>query len=130
MMCICVRVQVDAAAGRDKSLLEAKAGKVKAKLDDALGKATAIEVAPMPKIEVRSCKPASSDPYVSFSATLCVRMSANDGNTNTIAADVSSNAVTDACVGFKMLPQREGASGILIVTHRSSVDLCGGQVQV
>jgi hypothetical protein len=46
-------VQVDAAAGRDRSLLEAKAGKVKAKLDDALGKASAIEVAPMPKIEVR-----------------------------------------------------------------------------
>jgi hypothetical protein len=46
-------VQVDAAAGRDRCLLEAKAGKVKAKLDDALSKASAIEVAPMPKIEVR-----------------------------------------------------------------------------
>eukprot|EP00882_Tetradesmus_deserticola_P019139 GHRQ01020587.1.p1 GENE.GHRQ01020587.1~~GHRQ01020587.1.p1 ORF type:complete len:506 (+),score=150.39 GHRQ01020587.1:56-1573(+) len=45
--------EVDAAAGRDKSLLEAKAGKVKNKLDDALSKASAIEVAPMPKIEVR-----------------------------------------------------------------------------
>lgn len=48
-----VCLQVDGAAGRDRSLLEAKAGKVKAKLDDALSKASAIEVAPMPKIEVR-----------------------------------------------------------------------------
>ncbi|KAF6251689.1 Tic22-like family-domain-containing protein [Scenedesmus sp. NREL 46B-D3] len=48
--------EVDAAAGRDKSLLEAKAGKVKNKLDDALSKASAIEVAPMPKIEVRALR--------------------------------------------------------------------------
>jgi hypothetical protein len=42
----------DAATGRDRGLLEAKAGKVKAKLDDALGKVSAIEVAPLPKVEV------------------------------------------------------------------------------
>ncbi|WIA13520.1 hypothetical protein OEZ85_007093 [Tetradesmus obliquus] len=59
--------EVDGAAGRDRSLLEAKAGKVKAKLDDALSKASAIEVAPMPKIEVGS-----------FEEVL-MRMSASEG---------------------------------------------------
>eukprot|EP00775_Hariotina_reticulata_P004600 gene4600-4854_t len=46
--------EVSAAAGRDKALLEAKAGKMKAKLDDALSKSAAIETAPLPKIEVGS----------------------------------------------------------------------------
>jgi len=44
--------QVSSAAGRDKALLEAKASKMKAKLDDALSKSAAIETAPLPKIEV------------------------------------------------------------------------------
>lgn len=44
--------EADEASGRDKSVLEAKAGKVKAKLDDALTKVSAIEVAPLPKVEV------------------------------------------------------------------------------
>lgn len=48
-----VRREAEEASGRDKSLLEAKAGKVKTKLDDALSKVTAIEVAPLPKVEVR-----------------------------------------------------------------------------
>lgn len=48
-----VRREAEEASGRDKSVLEAKAGKVKSKLDDALSKATAIEVAPLPKVEVR-----------------------------------------------------------------------------
>jgi len=46
--------EADDAQGRDKSVLEAKAGKVKAKLDDALTKVTAIEVVPLPKVEVRA----------------------------------------------------------------------------
>lgn len=44
--------EADEASGRDKSVLESKAGKVKAKLDDALTKVSAIEVAPLPKVEV------------------------------------------------------------------------------
>jgi hypothetical protein len=48
-----VRREAEEASGRDKSVLEAKAGKVKSKLDDALSKVTAIEVAPLPKVEVR-----------------------------------------------------------------------------
>lgn len=44
--------EAEEASGRDKSVLEAKAGKVKAKLDDALTKVSAIEVAPLPKVEV------------------------------------------------------------------------------
>lgn len=48
--------EADDAQGRDKSVLEAKAGKVKAKLDDALSKVTAIEVAPLPKVEVSGSK--------------------------------------------------------------------------
>jgi hypothetical protein len=44
--------EAEEASGRDKSVLEAKAGKVKTKLDDALTKVSAIEVAPLPKVEV------------------------------------------------------------------------------
>jgi hypothetical protein len=49
--------EADEASGRDKSVLESKAGKVKAKLDDALTKVSAVEVAPLPKVEVsdRTC---------------------------------------------------------------------------
>lgn len=50
----CCCRQVDTSSGRDKQLAEAKAGKIKVKRDDALDKASAIEVAPLPKIEVRS----------------------------------------------------------------------------
>lgn len=46
--------EAEEASGRDKSVLEAKAGKVKTKLDDALTKVSAIEVAPLPKVEVGS----------------------------------------------------------------------------
>lgn len=45
--------QIDSSSGRDKQSAEAKAGKIKLKRDDALDKASAIEVAPLPKIEVR-----------------------------------------------------------------------------
>eukprot|EP00879_Flechtneria_rotunda_P004541 GHRR01004796.1.p1 GENE.GHRR01004796.1~~GHRR01004796.1.p1 ORF type:complete len:408 (+),score=136.00 GHRR01004796.1:163-1386(+) len=60
--------EADSAGGRDKALLEAKAGKVKSKLDDALSKASAIQVAPLPKIEVGS-----------FEEVL-MRMSASEGS--------------------------------------------------
>lgn len=44
--------QAEAAQGRDRSLLEARATKLRSKLDDALAKAAAVEAAPLPKIEV------------------------------------------------------------------------------
>eukprot|EP00877_Chromochloris_zofingiensis_P003762 jgi/Chrzof1/13387/Cz07g31050.t1_TIC22[v5.2] len=46
--------QVDAAQGRSKVVLEAKAAKARSKLDGAMDKASAIETAPLPKIEVGS----------------------------------------------------------------------------
>eukprot|EP00878_Enallax_costatus_P015347 GHUV01016075.1.p1 GENE.GHUV01016075.1~~GHUV01016075.1.p1 ORF type:complete len:290 (+),score=71.33 GHUV01016075.1:571-1440(+) len=60
--------EVDTSSGRDKQLAEAKAGKIKLKRDDALDKASAIEVAPLPKIEVGS-----------FEEVL-MRMSASEGS--------------------------------------------------
>lgn len=47
-------LQVDAAQGRSKVVLEAKAAKARSKLDGAMDKASAIETAPLPKIEVGS----------------------------------------------------------------------------
>lgn len=46
--------QLDAAQGRDKSVLESRAGKARSKLDAAKEKADSVEKAPMPKIEVRN----------------------------------------------------------------------------
>lgn len=60
--------QVTSAAGRDKAALEAKASKAKARLDDARGKARAVEAAALPKVEVGS-----------FEEVL-LRMSASEGS--------------------------------------------------
>lgn len=45
---------MDAAQGRDKTVLESRAQKARTKLDAAKEKADSVEKAPMPKIEVSS----------------------------------------------------------------------------
>jgi hypothetical protein len=47
-------LQADAAKGRDKAAAEARALKAKVRLDGAIERATAVEKAPPPKLEVGS----------------------------------------------------------------------------
>lgn len=47
-----VQVQANSANGREKVVLEARAGKAKQKMEAAKEKADSVEKAPMPKIEV------------------------------------------------------------------------------